>query len=121
MIFERRQWPIRLIVSVGCGLLVGLLGTAFSSLRYIEAFQGGLAAIFIAIILHYESVRVGEVRRRQRLESDINHHIRNAMQLVMNVESMRGADWSPTVESARRLIGELEKICARDRARRAVQ
>lgn len=94
MDFSRDSRARLLLLTVGVGLLVMLFGVGFDSFLArngvrrgdILAFADGLTGL-VAGILFYTLVdrrrrRQREVEERLRVIADLNHHIRNALQVI---------------------------------------
>jgi hypothetical protein len=124
--FRSRALPVTLCVAVVIGLAVFATGFAIDrllsqeprSLLYSDAFTGIVAALLAYIALkHYVAVQEATAARL-RAVGEINHHIRNALEVVvLSVAVRRDAELIEITESAaRRVDWVLKSVLAENRS-----
>lgn len=98
-------------------LALASLGTPPKYMRYQDAVQTGiLAAAFVWVFLQAERARQREQQRQIQVVADLNHNLRNALEVILASEYLRQTDKASAIlQGVERIDRALQVILSEDR------
>ncbi len=112
MFRKQKYWLGRLSIALVAAVVVWLIGRVTPSWES-DVGQGLLAGCLAYFVMAYEAKRIRDLRRRLKAERQFNHHVRNALDVIIMAEHHPTDNHSKIViETAERLIQELRQVSA---------